>query len=462
MRVSLHGCRQGVRRQHRPRSRRPDARAALSARRRRPKRRRQVDAAAAARRARVAGRGPRRADARDADRRLSAAGARPASRRDAARLPRASDRRRRGARRRSSGTPATWSADAYASALERFLALGGGDLEPRARAVCAELGLAVSLDQETATLSGGEAARAGLAAILLSRFDLLLLDEPTNDLDFDGLDRLERFVAGSPAGSPSSRTIAPSSTARSTRIVEIDPGRSRPASTPAAGATTQRHATWRRQRQYEAFADAQERRREVEALLPRVGARRARAAASRTRLAARPARDEGARREGAPGGAVARADRAVEKPYEPWELQLSLGGGAASGRPVVALEGAVGVRGDFRLGPIDLDLAPGERRRAHRSKRQRQDDAAGAPARRATARRGPAPRRPLHRARLARSAASGLRRPTGALLDFRERSGLTSVDARTLLAKFGLGADPSSGPARRSHRASERGLTSPS
>ena len=35
-----------------------------------------------------------------------------------------------------------------------------------------------------------------LAAILLSRFDVLLLDEPTNDLDFDGLERLEQFLAG--------------------------------------------------------------------------------------------------------------------------------------------------------------------------------------------------------------------------------------------------------------------------
>ena len=84
----------------------------------------------------------------------------------------------------------------YAAALERFLALGGGDFEARARATCAELGLAVELDRPSAVLSGGEAARAALASILLSRFDLLLLDEPTNDLDFDGLDRLERFLDG--------------------------------------------------------------------------------------------------------------------------------------------------------------------------------------------------------------------------------------------------------------------------
>src|SRR3546814_10991832 len=46
------------------------------------------------------------------------------------------------------------------------------------------------------SLSGGQAARVGLAALLLSRFDIALLDEPTNDLDLDGLERLEAFVRG--------------------------------------------------------------------------------------------------------------------------------------------------------------------------------------------------------------------------------------------------------------------------
>ena len=90
-------------------------------------------------------------------------------------------------------------AGAYADALERFLALGGDDLEARARAVSVEVGLgAERLHAATGSLSGGEVARAALAAILLSRFDVLLLDEPTNDLDFDGLARLERFVAERP------------------------------------------------------------------------------------------------------------------------------------------------------------------------------------------------------------------------------------------------------------------------
>jgi ATPase subunit of ABC transporter with duplicated ATPase domains len=84
-------------------------------------------------------------------------------------------------------------ADIHSEALERFLALGGDDLEPRARDVCAGLGREGRLAECLDTLSGGEAARARLAALLLARFDVFCLDEPTNDLDFEGLDRLERF-----------------------------------------------------------------------------------------------------------------------------------------------------------------------------------------------------------------------------------------------------------------------------
>ena len=87
------------------------------------------------------------------------------------------------------------AAEEYSDVLDQFLALGGDDLDARIGAVCADLGLAADrLEVEVAMLSGGQAARAALAAILLSRFDVLLLDEPTNNLDFAGLDRLEQFV----------------------------------------------------------------------------------------------------------------------------------------------------------------------------------------------------------------------------------------------------------------------------
>ena len=112
--------------------------------------------------------------------------------------------------------------DAYAAALERWLALGGADLDERAEQVAADLGLAVDLDQPMTALSGGQAARAGMASLLLSRYDIFLLDEPTNDLDLDGLDRLERFVTGLRAGTVLvshdreflARTV--------TRVVELD------------------------------------------------------------------------------------------------------------------------------------------------------------------------------------------------------------------------------------------------
>ena len=88
------------------------------------------------------------------------------------------------------------AADArYSQALERYLRLGGPELEAGAQAVFADLALAPSLlNLPTSQLSGGQAAKAALAALLLSRFDIVLLDEPTNDLDFEGLPRLEDFL----------------------------------------------------------------------------------------------------------------------------------------------------------------------------------------------------------------------------------------------------------------------------
>ena len=141
------------------------------------------------------------------------------------------------------------SVDAYSAALDRFLALGGDDLESRAAEVLATVGLQVGdggrFVQEVATLSGGEAARAALAAILLSRVDVLLLDEPTNNLDFAGIDLLESFVDGfggavlvvSHDRAFLDRCVS--------RIVELDEHSHRGRrSSPAGGATTSPVATW--------------------------------------------------------------------------------------------------------------------------------------------------------------------------------------------------------------------------
>ena len=55
----------------------------------------------------------------------------------------------------------------------------------RARTLLAEVGLAGARDARPSTLSGGEAARAGLAVALANDPSLLLADEPTGELDAD-------------------------------------------------------------------------------------------------------------------------------------------------------------------------------------------------------------------------------------------------------------------------------------
>ena len=86
--------------------------------------------------------------------------------------------------------------DLFAAALDHYESISAGDFEARLMTTLGQIGLPAPLaDQPVATLSGGQAARVALAAILLARFDVTLLDEPTNDLDFDGLARLEEMVA---------------------------------------------------------------------------------------------------------------------------------------------------------------------------------------------------------------------------------------------------------------------------
>jgi ATPase subunit of ABC transporter with duplicated ATPase domains len=251
----------------------------------------------------------------------------------------------------------------YSAALERFLATGGADFEARARSTCADLGLSLDLDRGSSGLSGGEAARVALAAILLSRFDVLLLDEPTNDLDFDGLERLERFLGAyrgalvvvSHDRAFLDRTVQ--------RIAAIEPGSHRVREW--AGGWTEYLAARDSERAaaYALFEEAQLRRKHLSELLT---ARRSEA------------RAKGASLGNKTGGADRRATHALqtkvrqaerllernelsEKPFEPWELQLTLQGGQRLSDQVLGLSGAVAARGTFRLGPIDLELAPGER-----------------------------------------------------------------------------------------------------
>src|SRR5262249_59933397 len=79
------------------------------------------------------------------------------------------------------------------------LALAGGlEAPPRAgvgRPPRGPAGKPRPQEETTRAASGGEAARARLGEFLRRPLDVFLLDEPTNDLDFGGLDWLERELA---------------------------------------------------------------------------------------------------------------------------------------------------------------------------------------------------------------------------------------------------------------------------
>lgn len=258
----------------------------------------------------------------------------------------------------------------YSDALEHWLDLGGADLDDRAGHVAADLGLAVDLTSDMTTLSGGQAARASLASILLSRYDVFLLDEPTNDLDFAGLERLEQFVLGLSAGLVVvshdreflARTI--------TSVLDID-GPLRTATLYNGGydAYLQERAV-RRVQQREAYDEFEDKRSGLVQQAQRQreqsvrGALRAKRKSPDNDRAAKGARIEAAThaagRVKTIESQINRLD-AVEEPRKEWQLQMSIASAPRSGDVVATLSAAVVRRGEFVLGPLDLQVAYGDR-----------------------------------------------------------------------------------------------------
>lgn len=261
------------------------------------------------------------------------------------------------------GTPG--ADDAYATTLERWLDLGGADLDERAEEVAASLGLTVGLDQPMTGLSGGQAARAGLASLLLSRYDVFLLDEPTNDLDLDGLERLEAFVKGLRAGTVVVSHDREFLTRTVTKVLELDLAQQQ--ITLYGGgydayleerATARRHA----REEYEEYADKKS-ALESRALMQRnwmdKGVRNARRKATDNDKIGRKLRGESSEKQAAKARQTQRMIErldVVDEPRKEWELRMEIAAAPRSGSVVATLRDAEVRRGDFSFGPVTLQI----------------------------------------------------------------------------------------------------------
>ncbi|MFG1873165.1 ABC-F family ATP-binding cassette domain-containing protein [Micromonospora arborensis] len=255
--------------------------------------------------------------------------------------------------------------DAYGDALERWLALGGADLDERAEQVSADLGLAVDLDHPTTGLSGGQAARAGLASLLLSRYDVFLLDEPTNDLDLAGLERLEEFVTGLRAGTVLVSHDREFLLRTVTRVLELDLPQQQVhhygggyAAYLEEREVARRHA----RADFEEYADTKaglEARARTQRGWMEKGVRNARRKATDNDKIGRKFRSEASEKQAAKAKQTERLIErldVVEEPRKEWELRMEIAAAPRAGAVVATLRGAVVRRGGFTLGPIDLQI----------------------------------------------------------------------------------------------------------
>jgi len=261
-------------------------------------------------------------------------------------------------------------ADAYSTALDRWLASGAADLDERLPVVLADLGLTLDADALMTSLSGGQAARVALAALLLSRFDIVLLDEPTNDLDLDGLERLESFVTGLRGGVVLVSHDREFLARCVTRVLELDlaQGANRVFGGGYDSYLDERETARRHKREeYDEFADKKADlvgRMRVQREWSSQGVRNAMKKAPDNDKIRRKASVESSEKQGQKvrqmESRIARLEE-VDEPRKEWQLEFTIGAAPRSSTVVSTLSDAVFRQGDFTLGPVSLQVNAGER-----------------------------------------------------------------------------------------------------
>ncbi|GAA2840768.1 ABC-F family ATP-binding cassette domain-containing protein [Leucobacter komagatae] len=342
-------------------------------------------------------------------------------------------------------------ADVYSAALDRWLASGAADLEERLPAVLAELGLGLAPEALMTSLSGGQAARVGLAALLLSRFDIVLLDEPTNDLDLDGLERLEGFVQGLRGGAVLVSHDREFLARCVTKVLELDLAQN---SNRVFGGGYDAYLEEReivrqhKRDDYEEFAakkaDLVSRartQREWSSQGVRNAMKKAPDNDKIRRAASMESSEKQAQKVRQMESRIRRLEE-VEEPRKEWQLEFTIGQAPRSSSVVATLNGAVARQGDFTLGPVSLQLNAGERvgitgpngagkSTLLRLLLGRQEPDSGSAALGTSVAIGE-----IDQARSLFAGSEPLADAFEALVPE-----MTSADVRTLLAKFGLKAD---------------------
>jgi ATPase subunit of ABC transporter with duplicated ATPase domains len=260
--------------------------------------------------------------------------------------------------------------EAYAVAFDRWLASGAPDLEDRIAPVLADLGLDVGPDALMTTLSGGQAARVALAALLLSRFDVVLLDEPTNDLDLDGLARLEAFVQGLRGGVVLVSHDREFLARCVTRIVELDLAQGQVTVYDGGydafleeRAVARRHAREAYEQYAGTRADLVQRartQREWSSQGVRNAMRKSPDNDKIRRKAATESSEKQAQKVRQMESRIARLEE-VEEPRKEWVLQFDIAAAPRSSEVVATLNQATRTLGGFTLGPVSVQVNAGDR-----------------------------------------------------------------------------------------------------
>jgi ATPase subunit of ABC transporter with duplicated ATPase domains len=281
--------------------------------------------------------------------------------------------------------------DHYGDCLDNWLALGGADFADRIPQALADVGLVHAARDAglgdagdgdlrnviVSTLSGGQKARVGLAALMLARFDVFLLDEPTNDLDLAGLARLEQLVGEMRQSGAAIVVVSHDRTfleTVTTDVVELDPIEGR-ATVFGGGYTSYLHEREvARRHAAEAYEEYRDRHDD---LLDRArttrdwaskGVRKSRSDLRKKGMdpdkIGRKAKADASEKQAGKASRLEKAAERLEEVAEPrkvWELKYTIEAAPRSGSVVATIRDAVVERGSFRLGPVHLDLAYGER-----------------------------------------------------------------------------------------------------